>query len=207
LLCHSQLFDFCHVDFLFPHPSLAWKKQNPKLLKERKSMKTLVLTVLTLFLVTALLAVNPSANSTSDASAAFAKLKTLAGEWEANTDKGKLRLNYEVVSGGAAVVEHEYSDKMPEMLTVYHLDGNRLLLTHYCAAGNQPRMEATAFDPQSGELRFKFVDATNLAGPNAGHMHSVTLHFVDNNHLSSEWQFFENGQAKFTESAQYTRVR
>lgn len=141
-----------------------------------------------------------------DASAAFARLKTLTGEWAATTDMGKSRLTYEVISGGNAVIEHESMEKEPDMITVYYLDGNRLLLTHYCAAGNQPRMEARTFDAQAGELRFQFLDATNLTGT-AGHMHNVTLHFVDKNHLATEWQFFENGQQKFTEKAQYTRVR
>lgn len=170
-------------------------------------MKTLALLLTTLFLAAAIFATNPPSTPSNDAAAAFAKIKSLAGEWEGNTDKGKVRLTYEVISGGNAVAERESGAQMPEMLTVYHLDGNRLLLTHYCVAGNQPRMEATAFDSQTGELRFKFLDATNLASPAAGHMHNVTLHFVDNNHLSAEWQFFENGQPKITETAQYTRVR
>jgi len=170
-------------------------------------MKTLCLLFATLLLTAAMFAGTPAANPNNNASAAFAQLKTLAGEWEATTDRGKVHLSLEVISGGNAIVERESAEKMPEMLTVYYLDGNRLLLTHYCMAGNQPRMEAKAFDPQTGELRFQFLDATNLATPGAGHMHNVTLHLVDNNHLSSEWQFFENGQAKFTEKAQYTRIR
>lgn len=177
-------------------------------------MKTLALLLTTLFLAAstqtraaAVPSVLPPSTPSSDAAAAFAKIKSLAGEWEGTTDKGKVRLTYEVISGGNAVAEHESGSQLPEMLTIYHLDGNRLLLTHYCAAGNQPRMEATAFDLQTGELRFRFLDATNLASPSAGHMHNVALHFVDNNHLSADWQFFENGQPKFTESAQYTRVR
>jgi hypothetical protein len=170
-------------------------------------MKTLSLLIAGLLLTAVVSAMTPPANADTDAAAAFARLKTLAGDWEANTDRGKSHLKYEVISGGNAVVEHESGEKEPEMLTVYHLDGNRLLLTHYCMAGNQPRMEARAFDPQTGELRFQFLDATNLANPGVGHMHNVTLHFVDNNHLSAEWQFFENGQQKFTEKAQYTRIR
>ena len=170
-------------------------------------MKTLCLTIAGLLLPSVMCGVNPPASGNTDSAAAFARLKTLAGEWEANTDKGKIHLTYEVISGGNAIAEHESSDQMPEMLTVFYLDGNRLLLTHYCMAGNQPRMEARTFDPQTGELRFQYLDATNLASPNAGHMHNVTLRIVDNNHLSGEWQFFENGQQKFTERAQYTRVR
>jgi hypothetical protein len=87
------------------------------------------------------------------------------------------------------------------------LDGGRLLLTHYCMAGNQPRMQARAFNPESGELEFQFLDAGNLPDPNAGHMHNARFRFVDNNHLVSEWEFYENGQRKLTETAQYTRVQ
>lgn len=170
-------------------------------------MKTLSLLIAGLLLTAMIAAAVPPANSTTDAATALARIKGLAGEWEATTDKGKSHLTYEIISGGNAVLERESTEQMPDMLTVYYLDGNRLLLTHYCMAGNEPRMEAKAFDPQTGELRFQFLDATNLANPGAGHMHNVNLHFVDNNHVSAEWQFFENGQAKFTEKAQYTRVR
>ena len=170
-------------------------------------MKTLCLILATLLLATVAFAGNAPAKSSSDAAAAFDRLKTLAGEWEATTDRGKVRLNYELIAGGNSIIERESGENMPEMLTVYYLDGNRLLLTHYCMAGNQPRMEARTFNSQTGELRFQFLDITNLANANAGHMRNVTLHLVDNNHLSSEWQFFENGQPKLTERAQYTRVR
>ena len=169
-------------------------------------MKTLCL-LLTGLLLTAVMFAGSSPANGNDAAAAFAKLKTLAGEWEANTNLGKSRLTYEVIAAGNSVVERESVEKEGEMLTVYHLDGNRLLLTHYCVAGNQPRMEAKGLDPQTGEVRFQFLDATNLVNANNGHMHNVTLHFVDNNHFSTEWQFFENGQPKFTEKAQYTRIR
>jgi len=68
-------------------------------------------------------------------------------------------------------------------------------------------MQAKAFNPESGELHFQFLDATNLTDPGAGHMHNATFRLVDNNHLTTEWEFYENGQKKFSETAQYTRVR
>jgi hypothetical protein len=142
-----------------------------------------------------------------DAAAAWSKLKSLAGEWDGEGSMGKFHLSYELIAGGTALVERERSEKMPEMLTVYHLDGKRLVMTHYCMAGNQPRMEARSFNPGTGDLQFEFVDATNLASPNAGHMRSVAIKIIDDRHLSSEWRFYENGQVKMTESAQYTRVK
>src|ERR1044071_5097050 len=81
-----------------------------------------------------------------DATAAFSRLKSLVGEWESDSAMGKTQLTYTLIAGGTAVVERERGEKMPEMLTVYYMDGKRLLLTHFCMAGNQPRMEARSYD-------------------------------------------------------------
>ncbi|HMD49018.1 MAG TPA: hypothetical protein VKG79_07965 [Bryobacteraceae bacterium] len=155
----------------------------------------------------ALLSASPKSESANDAPAAFARLKTLVGEWEANMPDGKAHLTYELTGGGTVLVERESEDKMPSMMTVYHLDGDRLILTHYCMTGNQPRMQARAINLQTGEIQFQFLDATNLANPNAVHMHNVRLRLVDNNHLDADWQLYENAAPKETESAHYTRVR
>ena len=150
---------------------------------------------------------DPKSGASNDAAAAFARLKTLVGEWQANTPDGKTLLTYELTGGGSALVERESADNMPGMLTVYHMDGSRVILTHYCMAGNQPRMQAGGINPETGEIQFQFLDVTNLASPGAGHMHNVKLRIIDNNHVDSEWQFYENGAPKMTESAHYTRVR
>jgi hypothetical protein len=139
--------------------------------------------------------------------AAFARLKTLAGDWQAETPAGKVQVRYELIAGGSALVERESGEKMPAMMTVYHLDGSRLLLTHYCAAGNQPRMQATSFNSATGELRFQFLDATNLASRGAGHMHNAKFRLIDHDHFNAEWEFYENGERKLAEDFQYTRVK
>jgi hypothetical protein len=166
------------------------------------------------FLITTLIAASMAMQAAdlkpgqaTDAGAAFARLKTLVGQWEATTSSGKMHLSYELVSGDTALLERESSETMPSMVTVYYVDGGRLLLTHYCMVGNQPRMQAKAFNPDSGEIDFQFLDATNLASPNAGHMNNAKIRIVDNSHLVSEWQFYDNGKPKFSETAQYTRVQ
>ena len=141
-----------------------------------------------------------------DTASAFSALKSLAGEWQADTKQGKAVMTYEVIAGGTTVLEREKAPGMPDMLTAYHLDGKRLLLTHYCMAGNQPRMQAESWEPAKREIRFKFLDATNLK-PGAGHMHNMTLRLLTDDRLASEWQFYENGQPKMTETFEYTRVR
>jgi hypothetical protein len=166
-------------------------------------------TIVLLMITSSLWAAEVS-NST-DSKAAFAQLKSLAGNWESKAPDGsKSHAQYEVVSGGSAVVEHFESDTLGAanaMVTVYYLDGDHLRLTHYCMAQNQPRMQAESFDRATGELRFAFLDATGLSGPEAGHMHNVTFRFVDADHFAADWQFFEGGKPKFNEPLQYTRVR
>lgn len=163
-------------------------------------------TSLLILSVAALPATDKKTDRRVDASAAFARLKTLAGEWEADTKMGKARLSYEVIAGGTTLIERESAEKMAPMMTAYHLDGDRLLLTHYCMAGNQPRMQASAYNPETGEIEFVFLDATNLK-PDAGHMHSAKMRLISNSKLESDWMFYEKGQPKATENFQYTRVK
>jgi hypothetical protein len=169
-------------------------------------MKIRTILIANLVLAASLSAADTKSPQT-DTAAAFARLKTLAGEWEAKTADGPARLSYELTGAGTTLVERETADKMPGMMTMYHLNGGRLMLTHYCMAGNQPRMEARSFDPKTGELRFEFLDATNLKTPGEGHMHNVTLRIVDHDHLVSQWEFFENGQKQRSETFEYTRVK
>jgi len=164
-----------------------------------------------LFVAFLLLQPFTSLTAPADSQAAFAKLQSLVGTWEGTANDGsKSRVQYEAIAGNSAVVERFVNDKMGAenaMVTVYYLDGGRLLLQHYCMAKNQPRMKAETFDAAANELRFEFVDATGLPNAQAGHMHNATIRFIDANHISQEWQFFENGKQKFTETLQYERVR
>jgi hypothetical protein len=172
-------------------------------------MKSHVVAIALLTITSSLWAAD--ASNPTDATAAFAQLKSLAGQWESHaTDGSKSRTRYEVISGGSAVVEHFESDALGAanaMLTVFYLDGDHLRLTHYCMAKNQPRMQAESFDRSTGELRFAFLDATGLSSPEAGHMHNATFRFVDADHFATDWQFVEGGKPKFAETVQYTRVR
>lgn len=151
----------------------------------------------------------PAASPTSgrnNSAEAFARLKTLAGEWEATTGQGKMHLSIEPIAAGTALVERETAENMPPMLTVYYLDGGRLLLTHYCMTGNQPRMQEKAFNPETGDVEFAFLDATNLASPAAVHMHNARFHLADHDRFVTEWDLYENGARKTTEKLEYTRV-
>jgi len=158
-------------------------------------------------------ALNAQAPSTeTPANAAFVRLKSLAGEWQATGKNGEhSRLVYQVISGGSAVLERFSSDALPpnsgDMVTVYYIDRGELVLTHYCIAKNQPHMRTTRYDTHANEVDFDFVDGGNIATGNEGHMHSAKIRFIDENHLFSEWQYMEARSPKFKEINTFTRVK
>ena len=151
-------------------------------------------------------AADDKSNDSADAAAAWQRLKTLVGEWEADGPMGKMNTTFELIGGGTALVEHERHADMPEMMTVYHLDGKRLLLTHYCMAGNQPRMEAKSYDAATGRLEFRFLDITNLAGPTAAYMRNASFRLIDDKHMSAAWEFHRDGKTE-SHDMQYVRVK
>ena len=153
------------------------------------------------------LAATAAAKPETNANAAFSKLKALAGSWEAQSARGTVSSSYELISNGSALVERIKVPGEEEMMTVYHLDGDRLVLTHYCTAGNQPRMQAEPYDPAGNQLVFNFAGGGNLSDPNKGHMHNVVLQFTSPDSFSSKWTFQENGKPKFAENMEFHRVK
>lgn len=175
-----------------------------------KSLYTLL--KLLLLISTALNTKTPSTASEVQANAAFARIKSLAGEWQAIGPKGEhSKLSYQVISAGSAVMERFSSDALPpnsgEMVTIYYIDRGDLVLTHYCIAHNQPHMKATSYNLQTGELTFDFLDGGNMPTGREGHMHNAKIRFIDDDHLSSEWQYMEAGSPTFKEISQFTRVK
>jgi hypothetical protein len=90
------------------------------------------------------------------------------------------------------------------MVTMYHMDNNRLMLTHYCAAQNQPRMQAQVSD-DGKTFTFDFIDATNLASPGDGHMRKLVLTIVDKDHFTEHWFFATKGKDDDHGVFQFTR--
>jgi hypothetical protein len=128
----------------------------------------------------------------TDAQKAFTALKNMPGTWEGKSEMGPVKVNFKVTAGGTAIISEIVGKE--DMITMFNLDGpNRLLLTHYCAAGNQPRMQASV-SPDGKTITFTYVDATNLATPDAGHMQTMVLTLVDGNHHTEEWTFVDHGK-------------
>src|SRR5574342_751952 len=107
-----------------------------------------------------------SANSPAlTAPEAFALLKNLAGEWNGTIDekdKGPAgSANYKITAGGNAVLETLFPGTEHEMVTLYYLKGEELVLTHYCASGNHPQMALDKLSTK-GQLVFTSTGAVNF---------------------------------------------
>jgi hypothetical protein len=155
-------------------------------------MKTLRTAISFAVLLTALAAV---AEPTSQKS--FDLLKTLSGAWEGKNAQGQpVEVSYRVTAGGSALMSEIMASEMKghdDMISMFHMDNDRLLLTHYCSTGSQPRMVAS-LSPDGKTVTFDFLDATNLATPTTGHMNRVILNLVDANHHTEEWRFIQDGK-------------
>jgi len=129
-----------------------------------------------------------------DATAArFEKLKGLAGDWTKSGGDGSVEASYRVTAGGTAVMETLFPGTPHEMVTVFTVDKGDLVLTHYCAAGNQPRMKADRGGDASS-IAFKFDGGGNIKSTKDGHMHEASFAFKDADHLTSTWQFYTDGK-------------
>ena len=157
-----------------------------------------------LLLACALLSAAPTVTPAAEA---FERLKMLAGQWTGTGADGTTsHYTYEVVAGGSALLERceMPHDGVPvTMLTLFTLDGSRLLLTHYCMAGNQPRMQAQ--EMVGDTIAFEFLDATGLDTPDEGHMHRATFHFDGPDRFTTQWTFRAGDKDVFSESETCTR--
>ena len=156
-------------------------------------MKTLRL----LFAV-AVISITTVAFAQSDAQKSFDKLKTLDGPWEgkmttapaeASVEGQTVKISMRVTSRGNALLHEMTVGGLPDdPITMLYLDGDRLLLTHYCDAGNRPRMVGKV-SPDGKRIEFDFLD---VAGSTQyGHMHHAVFTLIDANHHTEDWTFMQ----------------
>jgi hypothetical protein len=163
-------------------------------MKSRIALSVLfVLTAATAF------AADPAAIQ-SDAQKSFDQLKTLAGSWEGHvstvpqeaTIEGKLmQVSLRTTSMGNALMHEMTGAGRPDdPITMLYVDGDRLLLTHYCDAGNRPRMVGK-MSPDGKTVEFDFLDVTGST--QYGHMHHAVFTVVDANHHTEDWTYMQPG--------------
>ena len=137
-----------------------------------------------------------------DAASAMEFFKSLTGEWQsaaaghehgsAPAANGTSR-TFRTKANGSAVVETIGAGTKNEMETILHMDGDKLLLTHYCALQNAPvlRFEKSS---KPGEIKFVFEGGTNFDPKIDAHFHEGTFQVKDKDTIEQKTTVFTNGK-------------
>jgi len=148
-------------------------------------------------MLSGLLAFNSHAGQGSVSDKQFTAIKSLVGTWEGYKDGERdqpVILSYELSGGGSVVVEKIFKGTPSEMVTAYHQNGDKLILTHYCMLKNQPRTEASPSGDEN-KISFRFIDGTNMNAKKDMRMHNLTLTRVSANELKQDWTIYQEGKA------------
>jgi hypothetical protein len=129
----------------------------------------------------------------SQTNALLGQVKSLEGEWIVTGPDGKPGvIVFKTSSAGSVVREIMFPGQDHEMTNVYHMDGPTCVVTHFCAAGNQPRMRATK--AEGNAIAFNFDSVSNLSTADEQYMGGLTLTFVDKNHVKQTWKHYASGK-------------
>jgi hypothetical protein len=133
----------------------------------------------------------PTSNPTpqSDAKNAFEKMKSLAGSWQGTIMGISINVTIRAASSGTAILHeaHTGGGRPPDHeITMFYLDKDRLLATHYCDAGNQARFEGKV-SPDGKSVEFTFLDVAGST--RGGLLKRLVFTTIDANHHTIEASF------------------
>jgi hypothetical protein len=137
---------------------------------------------------------------------AFDRLASLKGEWKGKIDGVDTTLIYTLTANGSALMEECRPQKGHEMITLFTVDGDRLIATHYCSAKNQPQMETPVITDANKRLEFWPVRVTGLKSPDDFYNTGLTVIQENNDHLTQEWSYQHKGKTG-KNIFHFTRVR
>ena len=137
---------------------------------------------------------------------AFERLASLKGEWTGEQEGVKIRVIYTLTANGSALMEEFRPESGRVMITMFTVDGDHLIATHYCSAKNQPQMVTSAIADVQKPLAFSLDRITGLKSPDDWHNTGLTVIQEDDNHLTQEWTYQSKGKTGKT-IFRYTRVR
>jgi hypothetical protein len=142
--------------------------------------------------------------SRADAQTAFARMRSLVGEWHAPLPNNETMIDiFRPIAFGTALLHEEWKNNEQLTATVFYVVGSELRADHYCDMGNQLRYIDESIDPQV--LRFVLRDASNL-DTHPRHFHSTTWRYVDAEHHIQDWEAVIPGKPAKTIRMDFKRV-
>jgi hypothetical protein len=133
----------------------------------------------------------------SQCAALIDRVKQLDGTWSVPPHEGAPggTIVFSTTSAGSAVREIMLPGTPMEMTNVYHMDGTSMVMTHYCAMGNQPHLRATA-GKLTDPIVLKCDGVSNMASADQEYMGELMITFIDHNHVRETWTSFKSGRAE-----------
>ena len=130
--------------------------------------------------------------------AVFKQLTSLVGDWEAVQEGVPVRETYALTANGTVLMsETKPADSQP-MITMFTVDGDHLMATHYCVAGNQPQMVTEVPGDLDKGLTFSLERVTGMKTPDDWHNTGITLTLDDKDHMTQRWTYLYKGKTGTT---------
>lgn len=146
----------------------------------------------------------PQANAKS--AVVFKQLATLVGEWQGEQDGVPIKVRYTLLGNGTALMEEVNPGDPSAMTTLFTVDGDHLIATHYCMAGNQPQMVSGIPDDLQKGVTFSLARVTGMKTPEDWHNTGLTVTLDDKDHMTQRWTYLYKGKAGAT-VFHYTRKK
>ncbi|MGH9365253.1 MAG: hypothetical protein ACRD1B_08330 [Thermoanaerobaculia bacterium] len=143
----------------------------------------------------------------SKSTLAFERSASLVGKWRGVQSGTEIQVTYTLTADGSVLMEEFRPKNGPMMVTMFSVDGDHLIATHYCSAKNQPQMATEAIaDPQAKSVAFSLVRVTGLHSPGDWHNTALVVTMEDRDHLTQEWTYLSEGKTGKT-FFHFTRAR
>jgi len=136
----------------------------------------------------------------------FEQLSALVGDWEGVQDGVPIKVTYTLTGDGSALMEYMKPGDSPAgaMITMFTIDGDHVIATHYCAAGNQPQMVTGIPGDLRRGVTFSLVRVTGMKTPDDFHNTGLTFVHDDKDHITQRWTYSYKGTTG-TNVFRYTR--
>jgi hypothetical protein len=121
--------------------------------------------------------------------AVFKQLVSLVGEWDAVQDGVPVTETYMLTANGSALMAETKPGNDPAMITMFTVDSNHLIATHYCSARNQPEMETGIPEDLQKGVTFSLVRVTGMKTPDDWHNTGLTITLEDKDHMTQRWTY------------------
>lgn len=125
--------------------------------------------------------------------ATFKQLTSLVGDWVGVYEGTPIKVQYTLTADGSALMLVEQPGDPDAMITMFTVDGDHVVATHYCSAHNQPRMTTIGPGDLAHGVVFSLMGVTGLKTPDDWHNTGLTVR-RDENQLIHQWTYQYNGR-------------